>query len=70
LLSRSFQKGDRVYYSGADRKIQGDYGNQLLTVLAVDPVSRRLVCTTKDNRWLVGVSFAELKIDSTASVAG
>ncbi|MBD3886437.1 hypothetical protein IFO70_32675 [Phormidium tenue FACHB-886] len=55
-------KGDRVCYIGADRKIQQDYSAQELTVIAVDWVTGRLLCEAEDGRWLVGVCPADVQL--------
>ncbi|MBD3886440.1 hypothetical protein IFO70_32690 [Phormidium tenue FACHB-886] len=55
-------KGDKVYYVGADRKIQQDYSAQQLTVIAADWATGRLVCEAENGRWLVGVCPADVQL--------
>lgn len=58
----SLRQGDRVRYIGSDRKIQNDYGNQELIVLAVDLVSGVSVCRNRSGQCLVGVRLQELEL--------
>jgi len=55
-----FQQGDLVRYIGQNLKIQQDYGNQDLRIIAIDPISKIAVCSTKIGQCLVGVPLCEL----------
>ncbi|HEY9669237.1 MAG TPA: hypothetical protein V6C91_20665 [Coleofasciculaceae cyanobacterium] len=57
----SLTKGDHAHYIGLDAKIQLDYGNQDLLILAVDLVNRIAVCENEIGQHLVGVSFRDLQ---------
>ncbi|NES95346.1 MAG: hypothetical protein F6K32_08960 [Desertifilum sp. SIO1I2] len=52
--------GDCVQYVGSDLRIQQDYGNQELRILAIDR-SGMTVCEDKAGNRLVGVSSHHLK---------
>lgn len=54
-------QGDYVRYVGADPKIQQDYGNQNLRILAIDLMSGIAVCDNEKGRCLVGVALRELQ---------
>ena len=56
-----FNQGDCVRYIGTDPKIQQDYGNQDLQILAIDFVSETTVCKNKAGNCLVGVSYRDLQ---------
>lgn len=56
-----FKPGDKVYYVGSNRMLQQDYGEQELTVFAVDPKTSCLVCITSQGYWLVGVSPGDVQ---------
>jgi hypothetical protein len=56
-----FKPGDRVYYTGSSRILQLDYGKRELTISAIDPKTRRLVCSTSDGRKLVGVNPEDIE---------
>ncbi|MBD2314158.1 hypothetical protein H6G20_21035 [Desertifilum sp. FACHB-1129] len=55
-----FLQGDCVQYVGSDLRIQQDYGNQELRILAIDR-SGMTVCEDKAGNRLVGVSSHHLK---------
>lgn len=57
----SLTKGDHARYIGLDAKIQLDYGNQDLLILAVDLIDRIAVCENETGQRLVGVSFGDLQ---------
>ncbi|MBD2088950.1 hypothetical protein H6F67_03670 [Microcoleus sp. FACHB-1515] len=59
--SVSFQQGDWVRYIGRNPKIQQDYGNQDLRIVAIDWLSEIAVCDTKIGQRLVGVALRELR---------
>jgi hypothetical protein len=68
LLPRRHQliqlhQGDRVRYIGTDPKIQQDYGNQDLCILAIDWSSGIAVCDNTVGQRLVGVALRELQRD-------
>ncbi|GAB4368001.1 MAG: hypothetical protein Kow00121_06730 [Elainellaceae cyanobacterium] len=54
-------QGDYVRYIGADPKIQQDYGNQNLRVLAIDGLSGLAICDNEVGQCLVGVALRELQ---------
>jgi hypothetical protein len=52
--------GDWVRYVGSEPKIQQDYGNQNLRIVAIDPVSPIAVCDSSTGQRLVGVALGDL----------
>lgn len=62
-LQRSqFKRGDWVRYCGGDPRIQQDYGNQDLRIVAIAPLSNLAVCDNQFGQRLVGVSLSELNL--------
>jgi len=53
--------GDWVHYCGSDPKIQQDYGNQDLQIVAIAPLSNLAVCDNSFGQRLVGVNLSELQ---------
>lgn len=56
-----FRKGDWVRYIGFDTKVQYDYGNQDLRILAIDLIHGIAICENTIGQCLVGVSFGDLQ---------
>lgn len=56
----ALQPGDWVRYGGSNLKIQQDYGNQDLRIVAIDLLDEIAVCDTKIGARLVGVALREL----------
>jgi hypothetical protein len=54
-------RGDCVRYIGVDPRIQQDYGNQNLRILAIDLMSGIAVCNNEIGQCLVGVALRELQ---------
>lgn len=56
-----FILGGSVRYMGEDPKLQQDYGNQDLQIVAIDRISGIAVCDTAGGQRLVGIALRELK---------
>jgi hypothetical protein len=54
--------GDRVYYIGRMQQLQADYGNQLLTLTALDRARGIAVCENGKGCQLVGVAVQDLRL--------
>ena len=66
VQSVPLKQGDWVRYIGLDPRIQQDYGNQDLRILAVDAVCGIAVCDNTFGQRLVGVAIAELQLSNLA----
>lgn len=54
-------QGNCVRYIGADPKVQQDYGDQDLQVIAIDSMSGIAICDNKRGQRLVGVAVRDLQ---------
>lgn len=54
-------QGCYVRYVGADPKLQQDYANQSLRILAIDTISGITICENQAGLQLVGVSYRDLE---------